>query len=237
MTGKENMRRTGAWGLLSRKFLLTWVLPLGAILGLLVLYVAGEHRIYFYDPRGFQEVAINASVALRQGPHDLFDWLKTQSLSEYPPYWSLPLAVLPPELLNLRVPYVGAMGLIGLVPMTVFTTKIACRVFGLRVSPWMVLVAGLNPLAFLVCVQGVPDLIGMSLVLAAVWILVSRPMRRSTLFWAVLVAGAALLVKKNFLFDLTAVVACYLLAYSVAALRYRHPASRGNLRTCGRSTW
>ena len=227
MTGKENMRRTGAWGLLSREFLLTWVLPLGAILGILVLYVAGEHRIYFYDPRGFQEVAINASVALRQGPHDLFDWLKTQSLSEYPPYWSLPLAVLPPELLNLRVPYISAMGLIGLIPMTVFTTKIACRVFGLRVSPWMVLVAGLNPLAFLVCVQGVPDLIGMSLVLAAVWILVSRPMRRSTLFWAVLVAGAALLVKKNFLFDLTAVVACYLLAYSVAALRYRHPASWG----------
>jgi hypothetical protein len=217
------MRRTTAWGRLNLEFLLTWVLPLSAILGILALYVAGEHRIYFYDPRGFQEVAINASAALRQGPHDLFDWLKTQSLSEYPPYWSLPLAVLPPELLNLRVPYISAMGLIGLIPMTVFTTKIACRVFGLRVSPWMVLIAGLNPLAFLVCVQGVPDLIGMSFILAAVWILVSRPMRRSTLFWALVVAGVALLVKKNFLFDLTAVVACYLVAYSVAALRYRNP--------------
>lgn len=227
MTGKEMMGRMRVRGLPNREFLLTWVLPLGAIFAVLVLYVAGEHRIYFYDPRGFQEVAINASSALRQGPNDLIEWLRSQSLSEYPPYWSLPLAVLPPELLNLRVPYVAAMGLLGLLPMTVFTTKIACRVFGMRVSPWMVLLAGLNPLAFLVCVQGVPDLIGMSLILAAVWILVSRPMRRSTLFWALVVAGTALLVKKNFLFDLTAVVACYLLAYSIAALRYKHPRAWG----------
>jgi hypothetical protein len=90
----------------------------------------------------------------------------------------------------------------------------------------MVLVAGLNPLAFLVCVQGVPDLIGMSLILAAVWILVSRPMRRSTLFWALVIGSMALLVKKNFLFDLTAVVACYLIAYAVAAVRYQRPPER-----------
>lgn len=220
------MKHPVAWKLPSRAFLITWVLPLAAILGVLALYVSGEHRIYFYDPRGFQEVAMDASAALRRGPHDLYGWLRTKSLGEYPPYWSLPLAVLPPEVLNSRVPYEMAMGLLGLLPLTVFTTKIACRVFGLRVSPWMVLIAGLNPLAFLVCVQGVPDLMGMSLILAAAWILISRPMQRSTLFWALLVGAGALLVKKNFLFDLTAIVACYLAAYAVAALRYRHPPAR-----------
>ena len=209
-----------------RGLLFTWVLPLGVILGILALYVAAEERIYFYDPRGFQEVAINAAGAFRTGPHGFYAWLTAQSQGEYPPYWSLPLALLPPDVLNLRVPYEVAMGLLGLVPLTIFTTKIACRTFGLRVSPWMVLVAGLNPLAFLVCVQGVPDLIGMSLILAAVWILVSRPMRRSTLFWALVIGSMALLVKKNFLFDLTAVIACYLIAYAVAALRYRRPPER-----------
>jgi len=234
MTREENIMRTGrpiawsavAWRLPDRAFLLTWVLPLAAILGILAVYVAGEHRIYFYDPRGFQEVAMGASSALRRGPHALYDWLTAQSLTEYPPYWSLPLAVLPPGLLNLRVPYEVAMGLLGLLPLTVFTTKIACRIFGLRVSPWMVLVAGLNPVAFLVCVQGVPDLIGMSFILAAIWILVSRPMQRSTLFWALVVGAVALLVKKNFLFDLAAVIGCYLIAYAVAALRYRRPPER-----------
>jgi len=227
--GEEHMkltRRATGWAVLNRSFFLTWVLPLGVVLGILALYVGGEHRIYFYDPRGFQEVAINASAALRRGPHALYEWLMTQSQSEYPPYWALPLMVLPPEILNLRVPYEIAMGLLGLVPLTVFTAKIACRTFGLRVSPWMVLAAGLNPLAFLVCVQGVPDLIGMSFILAAIWILVSRPLRRSTLFWALVVGAGALLVKKNFLFDLTAVVACYLIAYAVAALRYRRPPER-----------
>ncbi|WP_457963365.1 hypothetical protein M1E17_18260 [Arthrobacter sp. D1-29] len=229
MTHVENLRRTTRGmgrSLRSRAFLLTWVLPLAAILGILVLYVASEQRIYFYDPRGYQEVAINTSDALRKGPHALYLYLKAQSLSEYPPYWALPLAVLPPELLNLRVPYEAAMGLFGLLPMTVLTTKIACRTLGLRVSPWIVLAAGLNPLTFLVCVQGVPDLIGMSLILAAVWILMSRPLHRWTLFWALLIGAGSLLVKKNFLFDLAAVVACYLLAYTVAALRYRRPPER-----------
>ncbi|WP_461163992.1 hypothetical protein [Arthrobacter sp. R4-81] len=207
-------------------FVLTWVLPLGAVLAILALYVAGEQRIYFYDPRGYQEVAIGASEALRRGPHDLYTWLRVQSLTEYPPYWSLPLAVLPPGVLNLRVPYEIGMGLLGLLPLTVFTAKIACRTLGLRVTPWMVLVAGLNPLAFLVCVQGVPDLIGMSLILAAIWILMSRPMHRSTLFWALVVGAGALLVKKNFLFDLAAVVACYLIAYAISAVRYRRPPER-----------
>jgi hypothetical protein len=214
------------FGTVKTSFLLTWVLPLAAVVGILALYVASEQRIYFYDPRGYQEVAIDASAALRRGPYDLYQWLRVQSASEYPPYWALPLVVLPPEVLNLRVPYEVAMGLLGLVPLTVFTAKIACRIFGLRVSPWMVLVAGLNPLAFLVCVQGVPDLIGMSFILAAMWILVSRPMRRTTLFWALLVGSVALLVKKNFLFDLAAVVGCYLIAYAVAALRYRRPPER-----------
>lgn len=210
----------------SRDFLVTWVLPLSAILGILALYVASEYRIYFYDPRGFQEVAMGASAAIRRGPYELYEWLRAQSLGEYPPYWSLPLAVLPPEVLNLRVPYEIGMGALGLLPLSVFTTKIACRIFGLRVSYWMVLVAGLNPLAFLVCVQGVPDLMGMSLILAAIWILISRRMERSTLFWALLVGAGALLVKKNFLFDLAAVVACYMLAYVVAALRYGQPPER-----------
>ncbi|MET4588862.1 hypothetical protein [Arthrobacter sp. 754] len=226
MTVEKNMRLAIGRKLRSRDFWVTWVLPLAFILGLLALYVASEHRIYFYDPRGFQEVAMGASGAIRRGPYELYEWLRAQSLGEYPPYWSLPLAVLPPEVLNLRVPYEMAMGALGLLPLSVFTTKIACRIFGLRVTPWMVLVAGLNPLAFLVCVQGVPDLIGMSLILAASWILISRPMERSTLFWALLVGAGALLVKKNFLFDLAAVVACYMLAFAVAALRYRHPPER-----------
>ena len=219
-------RRKYRFEFVNTSFLLTWVLPLAAIVGILALYVAGEHRIYFYDPRGYQEVAINASAALRRGPFDLYHWLQTQSMGEYSPYWSLPLTVLPPDILNFRVPYEIAMGLLGLVPLTIFTTKIACRVFGLRVTPWMVLVAGLNPLAFLVCVQGVPDLIGMSFILAAIWILVSRPMQRWTLFWALVVGAMALMVKKNFLFDLAAVAGCYLIAYAVAALRYRRPPER-----------
>jgi hypothetical protein len=226
MTLEKKWRLAIGRNVRSRDFLMTWVLPLIVILGILALYVATEHRIYFYDPRGFQEVAMGASAATRRGPYELLEWLRAQSLGEYPPYWSLPLVVLPPEVLNLRVPYEIAMGALGLLPLSVFTTKIACRIFGLRVSPWMVLVAGLNPLAFLVCVQGVPDLIGMALILAACWILISRRMERSTLFWALLVGALALLVKKNFLFDLTAVVACYMLAYAVAAVRYRHPPER-----------
>ncbi len=213
------------WGLLAR-FALTWFVPLAVQVGASVWYVKHENRIYFYDPRGFQEMAMRISAAVHLGPAEVWHTLRVLSQGEYPPYWPLPLSVFPVEALNDRVVYVTCMALVGLVPVTVLTTKIVARVLGLEVTPWLVASAALNPLTLVICDQGTPDLIGFTWVLGAMWLLVSRPVDRRSLALAVMVGAGSLLVKKNFVFDLALLFLSFLVGWVVAALGERDAATR-----------
>lgn len=192
----------------------------------MAFYVSLEDQIYFYDPRGFQEMAMGVSQALRGGPLAFIHELLAASRSEYPPYWSVPLTGLSPARLNVRIVYILAMTIVGLVPVVILITKIVSRLFSVRVSIPIVLIVAFNPTTFLIAEIGVPDLIGFAFILGAIWILISRPMNRSTLFWALLTGSLSLLTKKNFLFDLVIVFGVYLLAYVVTAFIDRQAATR-----------
>jgi hypothetical protein len=168
---------------------------------LVYFFVSHEDRIYFYDPRGFQEMAMRVSRAFRESPEIFLNTLISMSKTEYPPYWTLPFVGISPGSLNDRGTYIVAMTIVSLIPFSIASGYLTSLITRANIKICF-LTSFLTPLPFIVNLQGVPDLIGYTFVITCIIILYKDRLT----FWRInlffLASIFAVMIKKNFLFDL-----------------------------------